>query len=123
MPLNKIIEEKIGVYVKTGFFAPVAILFQEIFDQILHEYAEQMEDAYQKSDEAKKTLNGKKSPFYKTSSSQEVDDLIRSKNNFIEEKTCAEKRFWDLHNVIKTFGFTTWGDEEGYKPYLLLKKE
>lgn len=121
--LIKTIERGVAMYVKIGFFAPVAILFQEIFDQILHEYAEQMENAYQKSDEAKKMLNGKKSLLYNKLSSQEVDAFIRSKNNFVEEKACAEKRFWDLHNVIKTLGFETWGDQEGYKPYLLLKKE
>lgn len=93
--------------------------YQSFFDQLLKFRAELLHEIYKKEEKMRKDYQRK---------GEEIDSLNREEiEKFLEEskklqtkKGVAEDEFWGLHDALKEWGFSVWGDES-YKVYLVLK--
>ncbi|EKD58427.1 MAG: hypothetical protein ACD_56C00128G0002 [uncultured bacterium] len=93
--------------------------YQELFDQLLRMYAEQLQAVYDREEEMKKRHKQKFPP--NSCSAMEIAANLEAEDVLLKENATCEHKFWRLHDTLKDLGLRTWG-HRGYKIYIALKK-
>ena len=94
-------------------------LFQDLFDQILKMYAEDMQKIFNREDQLKENY-GEDEVFWNSMSRHDLEKKMEEKRDLERDKERVENEFWTLYDALKCFGIKTFGDGRNYKPYLVL---
>ena len=94
-------------------------LFQDLFDQILKMYAEDMQKIFNREDQLKENY-GEDEVFWNSMFRHDLEKKMEEKRDLERDKERVENEFWTLYDALKCFGIKTFSDGRNYKPYLVL---